>query len=114
MKYLFVGEKRSNRAIKMGVTLKDGRLAAKQLFDALRYCQIEPSEHEYCNWFEGGKTRVRKYEDGPIVALGNKVAKALNKEGIEHIFIFHPAARGKIRKKELYCAHVKEQLYAKT
>ena len=30
MNYLFVGEKRSELAIKMGVTWKDGRLAAKQ------------------------------------------------------------------------------------
>lgn len=110
MKYLFVGERRSDRAKRLGVTLRDGRLAAKQLFDALKYCDIDPSLHDYCNWFEGGKGKVRNYREGTVVALGNKVARALRKEGIEHIFIFHPAARGKIRKKELYCAHVKEKL----
>ena len=34
-KILFVGENRSHLAKKMNVTWKDGRLAAKQLFDAL-------------------------------------------------------------------------------
>lgn len=110
MKYLFVGEKRSERAKKMGVTLQDGRLAAKQLFDALEHCNINPQEQEYCNWFEGGKGKVRGW-DGPIVAMGEKVANALKKENIEHIQIVHPAARGKIRKKELYCQHVMEKIY---
>lgn len=110
MKYLFVGEKRSPRAKKMKVTLQDGRLAGKQLFDALSHCNIDPKEQEYCNWFEGGKGKVRNWV-GTIVAMGEKVAKALQKENIEHIQIIHPAARGKIRKKELYCQHVMERIY---
>jgi hypothetical protein len=109
MKYLFVGEKRSERAKKMKVTLQDGRLAAKQLFDALKHCNIIPQEQAYCNWFEGGKGTVRSWE-GTIVAMGHKVRRALEKERINHIFIFHPATRGKIRTKELYCNHVKERL----
>lgn len=110
MKYLFVGEKRSPRAVKMKVTLQDGRLAAKQLFDALEACNINPKEQEYCNWFEGGKGKVRVWK-GVIVAMGKKVSNALKKEDIEHIQIIHPAARGKIRKKELYYQHVMERIY---
>ena len=52
---------------------------------------------------------MENYE-GIVVAMGRKVSNALKKEGIEHKFIYHPATRGKIRKKELYCQHVKEQL----
>lgn len=33
--FLFVGERPSPKAATMGVTWRDGRLAAKQLFDAL-------------------------------------------------------------------------------
>lgn len=111
---LFVGEKRSNKAIKMGVTWKDGKLAAKQLFDALKYCNIEPKNQSFCNWFEyGGKTKVKNYT-GLVVAMGDKVSNALSKNGIDHIKIVHPAARGKIRAKLMYCKHVKQKLIRET
>jgi hypothetical protein len=42
--------------------------------------------------------------------MGITIKNALEKDGIEHFFIYHPAARGKIRKKEMYCKHVKENL----
>jgi hypothetical protein len=109
MRYLFVGEKRSELAKKMKVTWLDGRLAAKQLFDALNDCGINPADHEFCNWFEGGKGKVRNY-NGVIVAMGRKVSTALVKENIQHVSIIHPAARGKIRTKELYTQHVRTQL----
>ena len=54
---LFVGEERSELAKKMNVTWKDGRLAAKQLFDAFDYCGIDKNKQEFCNWFEGGELR---------------------------------------------------------
>ncbi len=107
---LFVGEKRSKLAKKMKVTWKDGRLAAKQLFDALKYCGIDPKDVEFRNYFEkGGPAFVKSY-NGPIIAMGDKVSKALTMAGIEHYFIYHPAARGTIRKKEIYCEHVKTNL----
>lgn len=110
MRFLFVGEKRSNLAIKMKVTWKDGNLAAKQLFDALNHCGIDPKQQEFVNLFErGGKKRVREYK-GRIVAMGNKVSNGLLKMRIPHIKIVHPAARGKIRTKSLYCNHVKDNL----
>ena len=104
---LFVGEERSELAIKMGVTWKDGRLAAKQLFDALKYCGLDPESCEFANWFERDKTRIRKHK-GIVIGMGRKVAKALTDEKIEHVFIYHPATRGKIRTKHLYCEHVKQ------
>lgn len=106
---LFVGENRSKLAKKMNVTWKDGKLAAKQLFDALKYSNIDPDRQQYCNWFEDDKNIVRQYK-GIVIAMGHKVSNALKKENIKHIFIYHPATRGKIRKKELYCEHVKNKL----
>lgn len=107
---LFVGEERSELAKKMGVTWEDGRLAAKQLFDALNYCGIDPTKVDFRNYFEeGGPEFVKKYQ-GAIIAMGKKVDSALTRDGIEHYFIKHPAARGEIRKKRNYCKHVKENL----
>ena len=108
-KYLFVGENRSYLAKKMKVTWKDGRLAAKQLFDALDAIGFPKNQCEFCNWFEGGKGMVRNW-DGPIVAMGTKVQKALRAEGINFLPLIHPAARGAIRKKERYIQHVREIL----
>ncbi len=110
MRYLFVGEKRSDLAIKMGVTWRDGRLAAKQLFDALEANGIKPLEHEFTNWFEYGNKGLVKSFDGIVVGMGNKVCAALKKAGVTHKSIYHPATRGAIRKKELYFAHIKERL----
>jgi len=42
--------------------------------------------------------------------MGRKVEKELKRYGIEHEYIHHPAARGKIRIIENYKAHVREQL----
>jgi len=108
-KILFVGENRSHLAKKMNVTWKDGRLAAKQLFDALDAIGFPRDTCEFCNWFEGGKGKVRNW-DGGIVAMGAKVQKALRAEGINFIPIIHPAARGAIRKKERYIEHIREAL----
>ncbi len=107
---LFVGEQRSELAIKLGLTWKDGGLAAKQLFDALRLCNIDPANVSFTNWFErGGKKIVREWE-GTIIAMGQKVHLAMNERNISHLTIVHPAARGKIRRKDLYADHVKTNL----
>jgi hypothetical protein len=107
--FLFVGEKPSNLAIRKGWEWKDGRLAAKQLFDALEFCGINPVQQSFANWFDGEQNVVRKYK-GTIVAMGRKVERALIKENIPHLFIYHPATRGTVRRKELYCNHVKNAL----
>lgn len=129
-----MGEKRSNLAIKMNVTWKDGRLAAKQLFDALDACGIPRKKCSFLNWWPEFDRRTKTWsEQTPratirnidnrnkeggwgsgdiiqIVALGNKVQKELSKEGIDFIPVIHPAARGTIRKKENYAEHIRQQL----
>ena len=109
MSYLFVGEDRSQRAKDLKVRWKDGGFAAKPLFEALRACSIDPNTVEFINWFEDGKTVVRETKL-KVVAMGKKVQAALTEEGISHIALIHPTARGKIRKRERYIAHVKEML----
>jgi hypothetical protein len=105
---LFIGEQRSSKAKKMGVHWRDGRLAAKQLFDALKACGIEPTEHSYVNIWEklGANVRSIIKHEGPRIALGKKVCNFLSAAKIDHIPMIHPAARGAIRKKEVYTAHV--------
>ena len=108
-KFLFVGEQRSELSLKMGVTWKDGRLAAKQLFDCLRMINIDPEIQKFENWFDGDKERIRNYQ-GTLIAMGGKVQKALTKEGIEYVPIYHPATRGKVRIKENYAQHLRERM----
>ncbi len=110
MKYLFVGEERSKLARKMNVTWRDGRLAAKQLFDALDAVHIKVKDCEFCNWFEGGDKKAKRWKEGEVVAMGRKVQKAMTEAGIPYIPIVHPAARGKIRRKANYIRHIQERL----
>ncbi len=116
--FVFIGERPSNKALKMGVSWEDGRLAAKQLFDALRANGIEPEKQVYINWFETslGPFIPKTYIENSVmrlllcgntlVAMGKRVAKELEVNGIPHLVIVHPAARGKIRKKNRYANHV--------
>ncbi len=116
-KFAFVGEEPSEKAKKMGVEWKDGRLAAKQLFDALRENGIEPMDHFYTNWFTSktpaNDSRHYQKKGFTVVALGNKVSSAMSKAGIVHLRLVHPAARGKIRLKANYSKHVGEVLGGK-
>jgi|SRR5215213_4169650 len=126
MSFVFVGEKPSSRAIEIGASWTNGRLAAKTLHDALRACGIEPSQQQFLNLFgddPGAPTvakalcirRIRELEaDGhTIVALGQKVSRALSKCHIAHLRLIHPAARGSIRKRSRYQEHVAAQLAAR-
>jgi hypothetical protein len=119
---LFVGECRSLTAIKKGWVWQDGRLAAKPLFIALEAMGVDPAKQSFCNlWTDPPhvpnvtahrKTMLRRAaNDGTqIVALGQRVSAELKRMGIGHIAIVHPAARGRIRKRERYIAHVREKL----
>jgi hypothetical protein len=128
---LFVGECRSITAQRKGWTWADGRLAAKPLFEALEAMGVDPSAHYYANlWTDnvGGTTigntrpgilgstitRIKRAnsEGDVIVALGKRVSHELAKRGIVHVALVHPAARGAIRKRERYHAHVAEKLGA--
>ena len=114
MRILFVGERRSPRAIQMGVTWKDRRLAGKQLFDAFDTLGIDPSKFEFTNVFETedffDHLEIATEENIPIIGMGQKVQRVLSNMDIEHIPMIHPAARGSIRKKERYAEHVNEVL----
>lgn len=125
---IFIGECRSLTAIRKGWSWKDGRLAAKPLFEALRAMDVDPQEHLYYNLFNDPPARrnarrwVPKVNDGivtgllvqvkgrVVVALGAKVSVELARRSIKHVALVHPAARGKIRKRERYHAHVKAKL----
>lgn len=111
-KFLFIGEERSRTAKERGWRWEDGRLAAKQLFDCLKAIGINPHTCKYMNWFESEKPKEKIFglSEYRPVAMGNKVHEAMLKAGIPHIHIVHPAARGKIRKKENYTAHLREKL----
>jgi uracil-DNA glycosylase len=121
---LFVGEKPSRKAEQNGLTWTDGKLAAKTLFDALDAAGICRTRVSFFNLF--GMT-ADAAETGPtvdanvaqltsikgdriLVAMGSKVARHLDRHGVEHRKLIHPAARGKIRAKERYIAHVAEVL----
>ena len=116
-RFVFVGERRSSRAIKLNVRWEDGRLSGKTLHDALRACGIEPAEEVFLNLFReapgrrldrGALRRVRRLaaEGLEVVALGCKVRRALDRAGVVHRPMVHPAARGAIRARAVYRAHV--------
>lgn len=107
---LFVGERRSQAAVRMGVRWQDGRLAAKQLFDALRAAGVDLKRCKFVNWWErGSRQQVVEHvrRGGLVVAMGRKVERALKHKGVAHLSIIHPAARGAIRKKERYSEHIR-------
>src|SRR3990167_1845770 len=115
--YVFVGWRRSNRAMKLDYRWEDGKLAAKQLFDALRTCDIAPEEQQYVNIMndDGGfnfglHLALRGRSRRSVIAMGTDVSHVLTQLGIAHIHIVHPAARGAIRRKEAYASHVRQQL----
>jgi len=97
--------------VKRKVTWKDKALASKQLHDALNDAgfsgQIEP---RFVNIVDrGASTLIRDFK-GYRVGMGAKVQLWLAKRGLVHIPLIHPAARGTIRKKERYAAHVAASL----
>lgn len=108
-KYLFVGERRSNTAIRMNVTWKDKRLAASHLSKAVESIGIDWNECEFKNVFEDDIKEIQKFK-GVIVAMGRKVERELKKNNIKHEFIYHPATRGEVRNIEKYKNHVKERI----
>lgn len=111
---LFVGERRSKRARRMRVRWQDGRLAAAQLFPALRAIGIDPESCLWANWYERASPatiRLLVAKAGVVVVgMGRIVQAALTKAGIPHVALVHPAARGTIRRRENYHAHVAKTL----
>jgi hypothetical protein len=126
---VFVGECRSLTAQKKGWTWEDGRLAAKPLFEALRAMGVDPAAHQYVNLWTDNASGETYASLAPgvtpgtlavlgacrdaghiIVALGQRVSAELTERAFTHVALVHPAARGRIRKRERYIAHVAERL----
>jgi hypothetical protein len=108
-KYLFVGERRSNLAIKMNVTWVDKRLAAAHLSKAVENLGIDWDECAFLNVFEDKIEDIMSFK-GVVIGMGRKVEKELKKHQIQHEFIYHPATRGAVRNIEKYKNHVKERI----
>lgn len=122
-RFLFVGERPSPKAHAMGVAWADGRLAAKQLFDALRVARIDLKDCKFDNLFLPDhcgpevvspnavrRIRYNARRGLTVVAMGRKVCHELTRRGVAHVSIVHPAARGRIRKKSLYAEHLQSIL----
>lgn len=124
--FTFIGECRSLTAIQKGWTWEDGRLAAAPLFEALRAMGVDPGDQSYFNLYldpPAPRGTIDEWTLGMletligvriIVALGQRVSRELVRRGIEHIAIVHPAARGRIRKRPRYIAHVRKSLSTAT
>lgn len=121
MKLLLIGERQSHQAKRINATWQNGKLAAKQLHDALRALLIDPAAQRYVNlWSRPGIGPIKDYVDVSalvyiaesramgytVIGMGRIVSRELTRRGIAHLQITHPAARGAIRKKERYAAHV--------
>lgn len=116
-RYVFVGDRRSRRAIALGVGWQDGRLAARTLHAALAAIGLDPREQTYLNIHRDGEpcvveptavARVRAWAEAgeTIVGLGRAAQAALAQADVPHLRLIHPAARGTIRAHQAYQAHV--------
>jgi hypothetical protein len=123
-RFLFVGEKPSPTAVRNGWTWESGHLAAKSLFEALRACDVDPTTCGFTNLFgdhhNSPPTLTANYRapclraaaaaGTPVVAMGQKVSRALRERNVPHITIRHPAARGAGRLRARYAEHVRSIL----
>jgi uracil-DNA glycosylase len=122
---LFIGEKPSPLAFKKGWTWRDKRLASKTLHDALAANGLSRKlDVDFYNLFGDEPDAAERAEDTrlleimrrrlaegrQIVALGQKVHRLLDKAGVVHVTVRHPAARGAGRSTKVYNDHVKEVL----
>ena len=116
-RYVFVGEKRSRRAIELGASWENGRLCAKTLHEALRAMELDPKSQVYLNLYRDGDgwsvnpaalARLRSLTGTGlvIVGLGRRVQAALRRAGLPHRQLIHPAARGAVRGRAIYQARV--------
>lgn len=125
MRLIFVGERQSPKAARGGHTWENGKAAACTLHAALRVLGYDPKSCTFLNlWRTPGlgptserlipgvlPTLRREVERGAVVvALGRLVQRELDRRGVPHRPMVHPAARGRIRKRERYVEHVREVL----
>jgi hypothetical protein len=125
-RFLFVGEKPSRKALKIGARWETAQLAGRTLRDALAALGLADAERIFINLF--GDDPEAPLEDGPrvrararairahqgagftVVGLGRNVQQMLERHRIKHLRLTHPAARGRIRRKELYIEHAGQVL----
>ena len=117
--FIFVGEKRSRTVIRRGYSWYEKRLCARTLTEALETCGIEPDHYTCINVFDDTgefdvhavyKIREWSTRGWVIIGLGRRVQQVLTNAGIPYRAMIHPAARGKIRRREVYQAHMAEVL----
>lgn len=112
----FIGEKRSEQAIRNNWHWDDNVSTAKYLLDCLSVVGIYQEDIIFRNlWSDDGilqKSVIEdlKNTDLKIVGMGEKVSKELEKYNIHFTQIIHPAARGSIRKRENYIRHLEDRL----
>lgn len=109
MKALFVGERRSPRAVDMGVTWQDKRLASATLHAAFKACGYR-GRPAFANAFDPWDFPTIYHWRGPVIAMGERAQGQLTAWSIAFIPTVHPAARGRIRVKAVYQQHVAETL----
>lgn len=124
-RFVFVGERPSQTAVRRGWTWKHGRLAAKTLHDALTHIGIDPAKQKYINLFGDtcerdaerdeinhrlSRIRRMKGRGYTVVGMGRRVCQHLRETSVAHLALRHPAARGRLRRRELYAAHVFQTL----
>jgi hypothetical protein len=125
MTYVFVGERPSARAERIGATWKNGRLAGKTLREALEAAGLDPDAQYYINLWPNAAPQVTDCAHEAlvvellrhhlaaghqVVGMGCLVCRTLSQHGIPHHRLIHPAARGAIRARSVYQAHVRAVL----
>ncbi len=121
-RFVFVGERRSPPAIRKGVTWAGRRLCAKTLCHVLDALGLPPENTLFINVYRDDgccdthalrRVEALQAEGWIIVGLRRTVQQALARSPrIPHRAMIHPAARGRIRRRELYRAHVATVLFA--
>jgi hypothetical protein len=112
--WIFVGEQRSPRAQTLGVTWQDRALCSKTLHEALEACGVTAPQHFVNVRDDTGRLAVRtlaaltqwQRQGVILIALGQKVQRVLRTHGLPYVPMVHPAARGKVRARAAYHAHV--------
>jgi hypothetical protein len=127
VRLVFVGERPSPLAHERGATWQNGRHAGRTLREALLAAGHDPEAQLYFNLWDGPeKTATDQLHEEAIlkclwelarvgytvVGMGDLVCRVLRKRELPHVQMIHPAARGRIRRRDVYQAHVRETLEA--
>jgi hypothetical protein len=126
--FAFIGERPSLRAIQIGATWENGKLAGKTLRGTLAALGIDPGCQCYLNLYRTAKksgldpadeaeaiSEIRRLhaKGYVIVGMGQIVCRRLEANCIPHLQLTHPAARGSIRRTEHYREHARQILVEK-